>query len=109
MKTLQETKEFVANKITNKFISWDKVLSDYEFGTGISKLISYEDLMDRVAEEYKEQFIPKKELVDLRKSIHSADTSGEELVIKDLAKQCDNILKKLGIKVKIKYVNPFHK
>ncbi len=61
-------------------------------------------------EEYVEKVIPVDDLIFLRSSIHSADTTGEELVIKDLRIQMDRILKKLGIDIKNKFelVSPFY-
>lgn len=93
----------VAKQFSKK--SWTQICNEYEHKTGIYTIISFQDLMDMVAEEYKNQFILKKELRLLRRSIHSADISGKELVIKDLAKQLDNILNKLNIKCKIKLMD----
>lgn len=99
---LEKAKETIAARFRK---TWSDIHKDYEYGLGISKLMGIEELMEMVAEEYKNQAIPKKELKTLRRSIHSADIMGEELVIKGLAAQLDKILNLLEIKHKTELID----
>lgn len=47
--SLQEIKEMVAERYGK---NWDKIQRDYEWSMGVSKLIDFEGLMDKVVEEY---------------------------------------------------------
>lgn len=49
--SLDTAKELVAQKFGKN--DWISVLRDYEYGLGISKLIGFKELMDKVAEVYK--------------------------------------------------------
>lgn len=49
--SLANAKQIVAEKFGKN--DWDCVKRDYEYGMGISKLIDFEELMDKVAEVYK--------------------------------------------------------
>jgi hypothetical protein len=46
--TLDEAKQKISKKYGKS--SWELINRDFEFGIGISKIISYEDLMGKVAE-----------------------------------------------------------
>lgn len=49
--TLEKAKEIVAERYGKE--SWETIQRDFEYGVGISKLLSLEELMDIVAECYK--------------------------------------------------------
>jgi hypothetical protein len=49
--SLCDAKQTVAEMYSKK--DWDDVLIDYEYGLDISKMLGFEDLMDKVAEVYK--------------------------------------------------------
>lgn len=51
--SLQECKEYWASAY-NK--TWSQVRQDFEYGTGLMKLYSMEQILDMVAELYAEQF-----------------------------------------------------
>jgi len=48
--SLDEAKDLVALKYHAN--SWESIRRDYEYGMGVSKLISFEDLMNLVSETY---------------------------------------------------------
>jgi hypothetical protein len=50
--TLSECKEYWASGY-NK--TWDDVIKDFNYGIGLSKMFSFEQIMDMVAELYKNQ------------------------------------------------------
>ena len=49
--SLPDAKQAVAEMYSKE--DWAEVLKDYEYGLGISKMIGFEELMDKVAEVYK--------------------------------------------------------
>lgn len=49
--SIDDAKQIIAEKFRKK--DWADVLRDYSYGLGISKRISFEDLMVEVAEVYK--------------------------------------------------------
>lgn len=99
---LSQAKEIVAKQYGKD--SWTDVQKDFEYGMGVSKLMSIEEMLDLVCIEYAQLIIPKKELITLAKCIYSADPYGEEIVIKDLRNQLSVILKCLNIKHKFKLI-----
>ena len=52
MLSLSDAKQIVAEQFGKN--DWKCVQCDYEYGMGISKLIGFEELMDKVAEVYKD-------------------------------------------------------
>lgn len=51
MLSLADAKQIVAEEFGKN--DWECVKRDYEYGMGLSKLIDFEELMDKVAEVYK--------------------------------------------------------